>query len=470
MPEPSLPHAALFGRCADRALHALLSAGRPPERNGSSGLHALDAALKSATQTGITLTSDVKLSLTFCGAVELSAWVWVISTATLSEPTEAREALLAEAQPSLELARHLAPHALGVVWLLPSPRLTPYELMSAEQRARALLAPLNIPQAQLAVVGPREGADLLLKHIKRAHAQKARSALEHAPHSNPTPPTGALSPHTLDALVPLQAGTFEGVEAQRWEAPQPLAFAQTLLTRALYEELMGPAPSLGEPLPSLPFGAPQVVPVSDGRLPVSKLSWLSATRLCNALSAAHGLPPYFKYLTPQGEQLATGESPSEAEFEAGGWLVCADESAQRSFRLPTSSEWCYAASAGHPTPYAGGDDPEGLAWSAHNSGSKLHPVASLQPNAWGLYDMSGLLWEWCEDGSRDADLLSQSVPGGLRPLCASATQPKWLLGGSWANHPWVFPLGERLSELPTYADEFMGVRVVCGVAREEPQR
>jgi formylglycine-generating enzyme required for sulfatase activity len=265
----------------------------------------------------------------------------------------------------------------------------------------------------------------------------------------------------------MKAGVFEGVEAQRWEAPQPLAFAQTPITRGLYEELMGPAPSLGEPLPSLPFGAPQAPPVSDERLPVSKLSWLSATRLCNALSANRGLPPYFKYLTPQGEALKAGESPSEAEFEAGGWLVCADERAQGSFRLPTSAEWCYAASAGHATPYAGGDDPERLAWSAHNSGSKLHPVASLQPNAWGLYDMSGLLWEWCEDGARDADLKALSAPEGLRPLCASATQPKWLLGGSWANHPWVFPLGERLSELPTYADEFMGVRVVCGLGQKK---
>jgi formylglycine-generating enzyme required for sulfatase activity len=126
-----------------------------------------------------------------------------------------------------------------------------------------------------------------------------------------------------------------------------------------------------------------------------------------------------------------------------------------SFRLPTSTEWCYAAAAGLPTAYAGGDEVDAVAWSAQNAGSKLHAVASLAPNRWGLYDMSGSLWEWCEDGARDAE----ASAGDPRVRCVSPRQPKWLLGGSWANHPWVFPLGERLAELPTYADDFMGVRV-----------
>lgn len=72
------------------------------------------------------------------------------------------------------------------------------------------------------------------------------------------------------------------------------------------------------------------------------------------------------------------------------------------YRLPSEAEWEYACGAGSDKAYYWGDSyseeiVEKFCWYSENSGGKVHPVAQKEPNAWGLYDMSGNLWEWCED-------------------------------------------------------------------------
>jgi formylglycine-generating enzyme required for sulfatase activity len=99
------------------------------------------------------------------------------------------------------------------------------------------------------------------------------------------------------------------------------------------------------------------------------------------------------------------------------------------YRLPTEAEWEYACRAGSTTVYCFGDDSSQLgeyAWYRENAGGQPHPVGLLKPNAWGLYDMHGNVWEWVQDWY--GPYVAEAVPN---PPGASSGVDRVNRGGSW---------------------------------------
>ncbi|MER8091299.1 formylglycine-generating enzyme family protein [Streptomyces sp. NPDC087532] len=111
--------------------------------------------------------------------------------------------------------------------------------------------------------------------------------------------------------------------------------------------------------------------------PVTEVSWKEAVGFCNLLSRATGLEPcYVLGDDPDGQDVV-------CDWEADG------------YRLPSEAEWEYACRAGSSdTRYGELDE---IAWHRGNSGGRVHDVATRAPNAWGLHDMIGNVWEWCWD-------------------------------------------------------------------------
>lgn len=133
------------------------------------------------------------------------------------------------------------------------------------------------------------------------------------------------------------------------------------------------------------------------------------------------------------------------------------------YRLPTEAEWEYAVRAGTDTMFYFGNDAGKLgdyAWYAGNSGAKAHLVGQLKPNAWGLYDMHGNVWEWCQDWY-DSEYYWKSP--SKNPKGPSSRDFRVLRGGSWYSDPNDCRSANRYRNLPDYwYDANIGFRVVVG--------
>jgi formylglycine-generating enzyme required for sulfatase activity len=108
-------------------------------------------------------------------------------------------------------------------------------------------------------------------------------------------------------------------------------------------------------------------------------------------------------------------------------------------RLPREEEWEYACRAGTSTKFPWGDSPDGkYAWYHENADFKTHPVKSATPNAWGLYDMTGNVWEWCGD-------LWRPYPGSVKgnPDNHRSSPSRIIRGGAWDKSDYVLRSSAR---------------------------
>jgi formylglycine-generating enzyme len=199
---------------------------------------------------------------------------------------------------------------------------------------------------------------------------------------------------------------------RRWSVElAAFELAAVPVTQWLYAKLTGQRPSSA----------------TGDELPVEGVSWWDALRLCNTLSEREGLRPAYRL---------------DGDAEAATWDVCAD-----GFRLPTEAEWEHACRAGTSGPRYGPLD--AVAWYRGNSGERPHDVGGKQPNAWGVHDMLGNVWEWCWD------VYDAEVYGSYRVL----------RGGGWFDEHWSCRASVRRRSHPTFRIDDVGFRV----ARNRPR-
>lgn len=173
-------------------------------------------------------------------------------------------------------------------------------------------------------------------------------------------------------------------------------------------------------------------------------------------------PAYDMYLRHwRGESLMSKADESPVVWVS--WKNAQAFCAWAGLTLPTEAEWEYAARAGTTTHYSNGDDPKRfseIGWSLVDSKGLTHPVAQKQPNVWGLYDMLGNVWEWCED-----DFVYR-YDGARTDGTARIGNPRLLTrvlrGGSWSNSnlPSWAGAAARFNTAPENASNDVGFRVV----------
>ena len=130
----------------------------------------------------------------------------------------------------------------------------------------------------------------------------------------------------------------------------------------------------------------------------------------------------------------------------------------KTFRLPTEAEWEYAARGGKKSrgyQYSGSNNLFDVAWYKDNSGSKTHAVGSKQANELGIYDMTGNVWEWCQDcfGTYSSSLQ-------VNPTGATSGSSRVLRGGCWLNAVRNCRSSYRISLTPDFRIYYLGLRLI----------
>jgi formylglycine-generating enzyme required for sulfatase activity len=187
-----------------------------------------------------------------------------------------------------------------------------------------------------------------------------------------------------------------------------------------------------------------------------------------------------KFEVTQDQWMAVmGEKKNPSAFKGGtlpvetvsyndvqGFCKTLSEKTKAVYRLPTEAEWEYAARAGGAGAFGMGADKQEItadslgdyAWMNNNAGYKTHPVGQKKPNAWGLYDMLGNVWGWCEDGFSPTVYTAAPVTDPLFP--PSQSTERVFRGGCYFLDGRAQRVAIRGGNLPAFKSPYVGFRLV----------
>ena len=215
------------------------------------------------------------------------------------------------------------------------------------------------------------------------------------------------------------------------------------VTQELWQAVMGNNPSN--------FSSSPESGEAQEKRPVESVNWYECIAFCNELT---------KKVAELGESqcVYSVEGHIYGTADAVAKKVPEMDMSKKGFRLPTEAEWEWAAKGGTEYKWAGTNERsklENYAWYRDNSNNQTHEVKKKQPNGYGLYDMSGNVWEWCWDW------YSSSTPtGGQDPTGAASGVNRVFRGGSWNRDADIAARAYRVYNDPDSRVYILGLRLV----------